>query len=397
MRTAPHGAAAGLLADAEIVVAGAGLFGLTVAERAASELGARVAVVECRDHIGGNAFSRPDADTGIEVHPYGTHVFHTSNQKVWDYVRRFADFNDYRHHVIAVHEDRAYPMPISLATMSTFFGRVLTPDEARAIIASHQSDVANARTLEAKALASVGRPLYEAFIRGYTTKQWGMPPADLPASIIARLPVRLTFDTRYFSDAFEGIPRKGYGHLARSLASAPGITVLLDTDFRDVRRFVGPQALVIYTGPIDAYFDHAHGRLSWRTLRFEEEVLPIADFQGTAVVNYVDEHVPFTRVHEFRHLDPDRTDVADDWTVIHREFSVPVTAGAEPYYPVGTPSDRRLLKTYQAMARGETAVLFGGRLGSYAYLDMDMAIASALALFEESVRAWWATRGEAHR
>jgi UDP-galactopyranose mutase len=382
--------------NADVVVVGAGLFGLTVAERAATQMGARVVVIDKREHIGGNAYSAPDPETGIEVHRYGTHVFHTSKPTVWEYVNRFARFNDYRHSVVAVHGGRAFSMPINLGTICAFFGRLMTPDEARALIASQadRGDREGAASLESKAVSSIGRPLYEAFVRGYTTKQWGRPPSELPASIIARLPVRFTFDSRYFSDRWEGIPVDGYGSLARAMADDRRIVVALGCDFADVRAFVPPGALTVYTGPLDSYFGFAHGRLSWRTLRFEQEVVPTGDFQGAAVVNYVDEDVPYTRIHEFRHLDPAR-EVARDRSVIFREFSHAVSEGGDPYYPVGSADDRRMLHTYRERAAREKGVLFGGRLGSYAYLDMDMAISSALGLFERSVRPWLAAKGGA--
>jgi UDP-galactopyranose mutase len=371
----------------DLVVAGSGLFGLTVAERAATELGCRVLVLERRDHLGGNAWSEPDPETGIEVHRYGSHLFHTSNERVWHYVRRFAEFTDYRHRVHTVHRGEVFPMPISLATINQFFRSALSPDEARALVAEQAAEVGEgrARNLEERAVSLIGRPLYEAFVRGYTAKQWQADPRELPAGIISRLPVRYTYDTRYFSDTYEGLPRDGYGAMLQRMASSPRVEVRLRTDFRAVRPQLPPDVPTVYTGPLDEYFGFCAGRLSWRTLDFAREVLPVGDFQGTAVMNYADQDVPWTRIHEFRHLHPER-DHPPDRTVVVREFSRAAGERDEPYYPVAAPADRERLLRYRARADAEPGVLFGGRLGSYQYLDMHMAIAAALHLYDAVLR-----------
>lgn len=377
------------LRAADLVVVGSGFYGLTIAERAASLSGARVVVLERRAHLGGNAYSYFEPTTGIEVHKYGSHIFHTSNPRVWEYVRGFTEFNDYRHHVVTNHDGRAFSMPINLDTMSNFFGRALSPAEARAIVdeQSAEFDQRSASNLEEKAISLIGRPLYEAFIRGYTMKQWETDPKDLPASIITRLPVRFTFDSRYFNDTWEGLPTQGYAHWLERMADAPAIDVFTDTDYFDVRRHVPERALTIYTGPLDRYFDHRFGSLQWRTLNFELEVRTEGDFQGTSVMNYADVEVPFTRIHEFRHFHPER-DYPRDRTVIMREFSRSATAEDEPYYPVNSATDRATLERYREAAAAENQVLFGGRLGSYQYLDMHMAIASALTAFDNVVAPW---------
>jgi UDP-galactopyranose mutase len=377
------------LGRADLVVVGSGFYGLTVAERAASE-GARVVVLERRRHVGGNAWSEPDPETGIEVHTYGSHIFHTSNRRVWDYVNRFAAFNDYRHHVWTVHQGQVYPMPISMATMTQFFGRSLTPTEARALVEEQASELQDRApaNLEEKAISLVGRPLYEAFIRGYTAKQWQTDPRKLPERIITRLPVRFTFDTGYFTDTFEGIPIEGYGSLLSRMAGTAGIDVHVDVDWFAIRDQTPPDIPVVYTGPLDRYFGFRAGRLGWRTLDLKTEVLNVADHQGTSVLNYADESVPYTRVHEFQHFAPERRRVSER-TVIMTEYSRWALPDDEPFYPIDTPDDRRRLESYRQLAAAERGVTFGGRLGSYQYLDMHMAIASALTAYENEIGPAW--------
>jgi UDP-galactopyranose mutase len=367
----------------DLVVVGAGLYGLTVAERMASR-GRRVTVVDRRDHIGGNAYSSADPETGIEVHRYGAHLFHTSNERVWDYVRRFTDFTDYRHRVYTTHRGEVFPMPINLGTINQFFRAAYSPEEARELIRQQASEMAG-RTpanLDEKGVSLVGRPLYEAFVRGYTAKQWQTDPRELPASIIARLPVRYSYDNRYFSDAYEGLPAQGYSAWFERMADHPLIDVRLGVDFLvDEGEFTRSRVVghvpVVYTGPVDKYFGYEAGGLAWRTLDFETEVLDVGDFQGAAVMNYADEEVPFTRILEFRHFHPER-DYPADRTVIAREYSRAATRDDEPYYPVSRSVDRERLAVYRELARDEQAVHFGGRLGTYQYLDMHMAIAAAL-------------------
>ena len=375
----------------DLVVVGSGFFGLTVAERAATELGLRVLVLERRAHIGGNAYSEPDQDTGIEVHVYGSHLFHTSNPRVWEYANHFTSFTGYRHHVYTNHGGQVFPMPINLGTINQFFGAAYSPDEARHLVTALADEVAAgaAHNLEEKAVSLIGRPLYEAFIRGYTAKQWQTDPTSLPAEIIARLPVRYTYDNRYFSDTYEGLPVDGYTAWLQRMADHPNIEVRLGSDFFDHKHDIVGQVPVVYTGPVDRYFDYVEGELGWRTLDFEREVVPTGDYQGTSVMNYADESVPYTRIHEFRHLHPER-DYPADASVIMREYSRFAATGDEPYYPINTPEDRARLLAYRDLARGETGVVFGGRLGSYRYLDMHMAIGSALSRWANVVRPHFA-------
>jgi UDP-galactopyranose mutase len=375
------------LAAADLVVVGAGFFGLTVAERAAAELGKRVVVLDRRTHLGGNAYSEIEPQTGIEIHRYGAHLFHTSNERVWEYVNRFTEFTGYQHRVFTISKQRVYPMPINLATICEYFGEHLTPGQARALVREQAAEVdgVEAQNLEQKAVSLIGRPLYEAFVRGYTEKQWQTDPRELSADIISRLPVRYTFDNRYFNDRHEGLPVNGYTAWLEKMADHPNIEVQLDVDFFDVRSLIPAGTPIVYTGALDRYFDYSEGELGWRTLDFQQEVLDIGDFQGTPVMNYADNDVPWTRIHEFRHFHPER-DYATDRTVIVKEYSRTARREDEPYYPVNTPADRKVLQRYRALADQEPDVLFGGRLGTYKYLDMHMAIASALSMVDNQLR-----------
>ena len=382
----------------DLIVVGSGFFGLTVAEQAASELGKRVLVVEKRSHIGGNAYSERDPETGIEVHKYGAHLFHTSNERVWEYVNRFTDFTDYQHRVFAMHDGTAYQFPMGLGLINQFFGRYYTPDEARALIKEQTEglDPAAATNLEERGIALIGKPLYDAFVKHYTAKQWQTDPTDLPPEIISRLPVRYTFNNRYFNDTYEGLPVDGYAAWLERMAEHERIDVRLNTDWFEVAdelRAENPDAPVVYTGPLDRYFDYAKGRLGWRTLDFEREVLVTGDFQGTPVMNYNDADAPYTRIHEFRHFHPERSDsYPADRTVIVKEYSRFAGDDDEVYYPINTPEDREKLAAYRRLAADESRnrnVLFGGRLGTYQYLDMHMAIAAALTLFDNQLRPYF--------
>lgn len=370
----------------DLVVVGSGLYGLTVAETAATKFGMNVKVIEKRSVIGGNAYSEFDAETGIEIHTYGSHLFHTSNERVWEYVNRFTSFTNYRHKVWTKHKNQIFPMPINLATISQFLNKDLSPQEAREYVAS-QSDANNANeatNLEDKAISLIGRPLYEAFIKGYTQKQWQTEPSLLPAEIISRLPVRYNFNTDYFDDKYQGLPTNGYGKWFEALANNPKIEIELNSDFFAQKDGLVGQVPIVYTGPLDKYFDFEHGALGWRTLDFERELLNIDDYQGTSVVNYADLDSAFTRIHEFKHFHPER-DYAQDKTIIMREYSRFAEQMDDPYYPINTEADREKLNSYRQMANEEAGVLFGGRLGTYKYLDMHMAIASALTMCDNEL------------
>jgi UDP-galactopyranose mutase len=374
----------------DLIVVGSGLYGLTIAERTATLLGKRVLVVEKRNHIGGNAWSEIEPQTGIEVHSYGSHIFHSSNTKVIEYVSLFTEFNNYQHRVFANHENQIFQLPINLATICQYFQRSMRPEEARALIASQTQGLQSksASNLEEKAISLIGEPLYGAFIKNYTQKQWQTDPKELPADVIARLPVRYDFNNRYFSDSFEGIPKDGYANWLKKMATHPKIEVLLGMDFFEDQDLKNHKRIV-YTGPLDRYFNFAAGKLSWRTLDFEVEVVPVGDFQGTSVMNYSDADVAFTRIHEFKHFHPERNDYPTDKTVIMKEFSRFAGAEDEPYYPVNGTKDRDSLLAYRKLAEALDNVHFGGRLGTYQYLDMHMAIASALTDFDARIKNWF--------
>lgn len=376
----------------DLLVVGSGFFGLTIAERAANA-GRKVTVIERRQHIGGNAYSENEPETGIEVHRYGAHLFHTSNPTVWEYVNRFTTFTDYVHRVYSTHRGQVYALPVNLHTINQFFNAAYTPDEARAVVREQagEFDVKTAANFEEKGIALVGRPLFEAFFAHYTAKQWQTSPEKLSGDIISRLPVRYNYDNRYFNDKWEGLPTDGYTAWIERMADHPNIEVKLDVDFFDEsqpfsKKAAVGQVPVVYTGPVDRYFDYAEGALSWRTLDFEQEVLNIGDFQGTSVMNYPDADVPYTRIHEFKHFHPERKDVyPTDKTVIMREFSRFASREDEPYYPVNSTDDRAGLLAYRELQKGEDQVYFGGRLGTYQYLDMHMAIGSALSMWNNQL------------
>ncbi len=360
----------------DLLVVGSGFFGATVAEQLASTRGLKVAVLERRNHIGGNAYSYLHSDTGIEVHKYGSHLFHTSNERVWNYVNRFDDFNSYKHKVMALSQGKIFTLPFNLHTLAQIYDRYVSPEEASRIFRSESTSESGTSNVdfETKAKLMVGEDIYERLVKGYTAKQWQTDPKNLPGHIISRLPVRFDFNSNYFNDTYEGLPIHGYTRLFEKMLSNPLIRVFNNIDFFDIKDSI--QIPVIYTGPIDRYFNYQFGELGWRTLDFEVEVLNLPNFQGNSVINYPDIDIKYTRIHEYKHLHPERAKV--DQTIIAREFSRFANKNDEPYYPINSSNDRRILKLYRELARIETSTFFGGRLGTYTYLDMHMAIASAL-------------------
>ena len=377
----------------DVVVAGAGLWGCTVA-RVLAEAGRRVLVLEKRAAVGGNVRCEIDSETGIEVHTYGSHIFHTHLDDVWNFVNRFITFNGYQHKVLARYEDKTYFLPLGLTLVNQFYGLNLTPSELPAFIAKEAAGSKEEVGLnfETQAISFIGRPLYEAFIREYTRKQWGMDPRELSADIIRRLPVRASYDVNYFSDYRQGIPLTGYNSLFDGLLDHSNISVECNAEYAlgEIRLAGGEVhgtegAPVFYSGPIDALFGYKFGPLPWRSLRFERERVAVQDYQGTSVVNYTGADVPFTRIHEFKHYHPEDAKVMGSAsTIICREYPQTWALGDEPYYPVDTPASRELLALYQAEAAKQDNLIVGGRLGGYRYYDMDRSIGNAL----ETVRSF---------
>jgi UDP-galactopyranose mutase len=363
----------------DLLIVGSGLYGLTIAERVANNSNKKVIILEKRKHIGGNAFSYFDETSGIEVHKYGSHLFHTSNKKIWDYVNTFTSFNNYQHKVFSVYNDKIYSMPVNLHTFSAVFNKSMSPSEAKDLI-RQTANAEQIKNLEDKAISLVGKEIYETLIKGYTQKQWQTDPKLLPSEIITRLPIRFTYNNNYFEDKWEGLPISGYGKWFERMTESPKISIKLETDYFDVKSQV--KIPTVYTGPVDRYFGYSEGVLGWRTLDFDFELLKMDDYQGTSVMNYADLNVPFTRIHEFKHLHPERP--KSDFTVIAREFSRVSTEFDEPYYPINSVGDRKIIEKYRLKIENvyKTMVVLGGRLGTYKYLDKQLAIGSALTFYQ---------------
>ncbi|MCR5331373.1 MAG: UDP-galactopyranose mutase [Lachnospiraceae bacterium] len=359
----------------DFLIVGAGLFG-AVCARELTDAGFSCLVIDKRSHIAGNVYTREEH--GINVHEYGAHIFHTSDKNVWDYVNRFAVFNNYINSPVARYKDELYNLPFNMNTFSKMWG-IRTPDEAKAIIDGQirELNITEPANLEEQALSMVGRDVYEKLVKGYTEKQWGRDCKDLPAFIIKRLPLRFTYNNNYFSDRYQGIPEGGYTALVEKLLE--GSEVRLETDYFELRKSdAGLAGHLIYTGPIDEYFSFSLGVLQYRTLRFEKEWLETDNYQGCAVVNYTEREVPFTRIIEHKHFEFG----LQKGTVITREYPAEWQKGDEPYYPVNDERNTKLYKKYAELASKETDVTFGGRLGQYKYYDMDKVIAAALQTAE---------------
>lgn len=368
----------------DVVIVGAGLTGLTLAERFATQAKLKVLLLEKRCHIGGNAYSEIDAESGIEVHKYGSHIFHTSNSRIWNYVNKFTEFSNYQHRVKTKHNEQIYSFPINLHTINQFLGKSFDPESARKWLEAQTNTLATQHiyNLEEKSISQVGLQLYEAFIRNYTEKQWQDNPRNLPSEIINRIPVRLNYNDKYFNDKYEGLPVLGYAEWFLNMLKSKLIEVKLGVDFFEYKHLITANKILIYTGPIDRFFNYSEGVLGWRTLDLQIENLNIPDFQGTPVMNYADSDVTFTRIHEFKHFYPDRNQSASR-TIIMREFSRKADLHDDPYYPIGTEEDRAKLSKYRELIQELTNTYFAGRLGRYQYLDMHMAIGNALALFDQ--------------
>jgi len=356
---------------AHIAVAGAGFSGSVIA-RELADAGHHVSVFDGRDHVAGNCHTVRDSDTDVMVHVYGPHIFHTQFEHVWQYVNRFGHMCRYNHRVTATVRGRVYSLPINLLTINQFFGTAMGPAEAAAFIQARAERSGEPVSFEDQGLAFVGRELYEAFFAGYTRKQWGVEPADLPASILQRLPLRFSYDDSYFNHPYQGIPRDGYTQIVEAILDHQRITLHLSTPLRTSELDSFDHA--VWTGPIDDFFDTEHGRLAYRTLDFERETHP-GDVQGCAVMNYCDADVPYTRITEHKHFAPWES---HDGSVTYREFSRACEPGDIPYYPVRLVRDKEQLLNYVALAKDTSGVTFVGRLGTYRYLDMDVTIKEAL-------------------
>ena len=365
----------------DYVIVGAGLYGAVFAHEAASK-GKSVLVLEKRSHIGGNVYT--EKVEGISVHKYGAHIFHTNNKEVWDYVNQFAAFNRYTNSPVANYKGDLYSLPFNMYTFNKMWG-VVTPEQAEAKIAEQKQEIqGEPKNLEEQAIALVGRDIYEKLVKGYTEKQWGRDCRELPSFIIKRLPVRYTFDNNYFNALYQGIPVGGYTKLVENLLE--GIEVRLDTDYlAEKETYDGMAEQVIYTGPVDAYFGYSLGTLEYRSVRFEQEIMDISNYQGNAVVNYTDRETPWTRIIEHKWFEFGKDEYGKELpkTVISREYSSEWKPGDEPYYPVNDEKNNGLYEQYRQMADREEKVCFGGRLGEYKYYDMDAVILSALTRARE--------------
>ena len=365
----------------DYLIVGAGLYGAVFA-REAADRGKRVLVIDRRPHIAGNVYT--EQVDGIHVHRYGAHIFHTNSAPVWHYVSRFASFNRFTNSPLACYRGELFSLPFNMYTFNKMWG-VATPEEAAARIEEQRKEITGEpRNLEEQAISLVGRDIYEKLVRGYTEKQWGRSCRDLPAFIIRRLPVRLTYDNNYFNALYQGIPSGGYTAMVGKMLE--GIEVRLNTDYLADRRALDAAAeRVVYTGPLDAFFGYSLGRLEYRSLRFETERLPVPNFQGNAVVNYTDADTPWTRIIEHKWFAFGRDDQGNDLpsTVITREYPAEWKPGDEPYYPINDDRNNSLADEYRRLAADENKVIFGGRLGEYRYYDMDAVIAQALGKCRE--------------
>ena len=368
----------------DYLIVGAGLFGAVFAHEAKKH-GKSCLVVEKRNHIAGNIYCK-NVD-GIHVHQYGAHIFHTSDRKIWDYINQFSEFNNYINSPVAIYKDELYNLPFNMNTFSKMWN-IQTPAQAKAKIAEQIADlgITEPKNLEEQALSLVGTDVYEKLIKGYTEKQWGRPCTELPSFIIKRLPVRLTFDNNYFNALYQGIPVGGYTKMIANMLG--DVEVRLNTDYFEHKEELDALAeKVIYTGPIDAYFDYKLGELEYRSVRFETEVLDQPNFQGNAAVNYTDAETPWTRIIEHKWFEFGKDEEGNylPKTVISREYSSEWKLGDEPYYPVNDEKNGKLYEEYKKLAEKEENIIFGGRLGEYKYYDMDAVIAAALDMCEKEL------------
>ena len=367
----------------DYLIVGSGLYG-SIFAREATNKGYNCLVIDKRDNVGGNIYT--EKVDGINVHKYGAHIFHTNNQQVWDYITQFATFNRFTNSPVANYKDELYSLPFNMYTFNKMWG-VVTPEEAKKKIEEQKKEIkGEPQNLEEQAISLIGRDIYEKLIKGYTEKQWGRDCKDLPVFIIKRLPVRLTFDNNYFNALYQGIPVGGYTKMIENILD--GIEVRLGVDYlKDKAKWDGMAKKVVYTGPIDAYFNYSLGYLEYRSVRFETEILDKPNFQGNAAVNYTDRETPWTRIieHKWFEFGKDENGKELEKTVISREYSSEWKPGDEPYYPVNDEKNSALYQKYKELANKEENVIFGGRLGEYKYYDMDAVIASVLERCEKEL------------
>ncbi|MEJ1992465.1 MAG: UDP-galactopyranose mutase [Maritimibacter sp.] len=370
--------------EQKLLIVGAGLSGAVIG-RALAEAGHRVTIADARDHVAGNCHTERDAETGVMLHVYGPHIFHTDDEEVWDYVNRFARFHPFTHRVKTTVSGKVYSLPVNLHTINQFLGKALRPDEARAYIAAQAEPAEGAaENFETQALHLIGQPLYAAFFKGYTQKQWGREPAELPASVLKRLPVRFNYDDNYYAQRFQGMPEEGYTAMVAAILDHENITLELGHPVS--REEAKGYDHCFYSGPLDGWFGYELGHLGYRTLDFERFTHQ-GDYQGCAVMNFADADVPHTRISEFKHFTPWET---HEGSVLYRETARPCEEGDIPYHPIRLAKEKELLRQYMELARQEQGVSFVGRLGTYRYLDMDHTIREALdaaALWLEASRA----------
>lgn len=362
-------------------IVGAGFTGAVLAQELA-KAGHTISVFESRNHIAGNCYSERDEKTGVMLHKYGPHIFHTDNEAVWNYVNQYTEFMPYINRVKTTSQGRVFSLPINLHTINQYFNKTLSPAEAKAFIQSiADNTIQEPQSFEEQAMKFVGKDLYEAFFKGYTIKQWGVSPTELPASILKRLPVRFNYDDNYFNHKYQGMPKEGYTPIVEALLSHENIQTHLNTSFKaeQAKEFDH----VFYTGPIDAWFNYEEGRLGYRTLDFVREDHD-GDYQGCAVMNYGDQNVPYTRISEHKHFAPWET---HEQTVIFKEYSRECTEDDIPYYPIRLVNEKAMLNVYIEKAKAQTNVSFLGRLGTYRYLDMDVTIAEALDASQKTLEA----------
>lgn len=362
----------------KVMIVGAGFSGAVIARELAEKAGIQCTVIDSRDHIGGNCHTERDEETNIMVHRYGPHIFHTNKEEIWDYIQKFGEFKPFINRVKASIHEGVFSLPINLHTINQFFGTRLSPNEAKDFLKEQGDDsIGDPANFEEQAMKMIGKDLYEAFFKGYTQKQWGCSPKDLPASILKRLPVRFNYDDNYYSDPYQGIPLDGYTKVIERILNHPLITIRLSTDWD--RSMSENYDHVFFSGPLDEFFDHKHGRLAYRTVFWERKMMD-GDFQGNAVINYCAEDVVHTRIHEHKHFAP--------WeehkkTLVFTEYSKETEVGDVPYYPKRMTHDKDLLKAYVSEAMGQEGVSFIGRLATYRYMDMHHVIGEALDFADE--------------